>query len=99
MTGKKTLALMTVLCSALIMALAATPAQACTGITVQARDGAVIHARTLEFAQDLDSQVLMIPRGYSLGTPGPGGKPGMKWRAKYAALGLNILGLTALLTA
>ena len=86
----------TFLTACALLALAAAPALACTGITVKARDGAVIHARTLEFAQDLHSHVLMIPRGYALVSPGPGGKPGLSWKAKYAALGMNFLGETNL---
>ncbi len=88
--------LFTFLTAFALLALAAAPALACTGITVKARDGAVIHARTLEFAQDLHSHVLMIPRGYALVSPGPGGKPGLTWKAKYAALGMNFLGETNL---
>jgi choloylglycine hydrolase len=38
-------------------------AWACTGITVRARDGAIIFARTLEFGVDLQSSVIVIPRG------------------------------------
>jgi choloylglycine hydrolase len=51
-------------------ALLAGPADACTGITVKAQDGAVIHARTTEFSPDLKSQVLIIPRGVSLASLG-----------------------------
>ncbi|MBU1274882.1 MAG: choloylglycine hydrolase family protein [Proteobacteria bacterium] len=79
-----------------VAALLAVPAAACTGITVKAQDGAVIHARTMEFALDLHSKVLIIPRGYSLAGMGPGDKPGLRWKAKYGAVGLNAFGLTTL---
>lgn len=77
-------------------ALAAAPAAACTGITVKAQDGAVVHARTMEFGMDLHSEVLIIPRGYGLASLGPGDKAGLRWKAKYAAVGLNALGLPSL---
>ena len=76
--------------------LAAAPAVACTGITVKAQDGAVVHARTMEFGVELDSQVLIIPRGYALEGSGPGDTPGLTWKAKYAALGMNAFGLSAI---
>ncbi|MCF8033997.1 MAG: choloylglycine hydrolase family protein [Desulfarculaceae bacterium] len=77
-------------------ALLAAPAAACTGITVKAKNGAVVHARTLEFGVNLQSQVLMVPRGYALATTAPGNKPGMKWKAKYAVMGMDAFGLTAI---
>lgn len=76
-------------------ALMAAPAAACTGITVKAQDGAVIHARTMEFGMDLASQVLIIPRGYALEGTGPGDQPGLTWKAKYGAVGMDAFGLTA----
>ncbi|MCF8043325.1 MAG: choloylglycine hydrolase family protein [Desulfarculaceae bacterium] len=76
--------------------LAVVPAAACTGITIHAQDGAVVHARTMEFGIDLQSQVLIIPRGYAISATGPGNKPGLKWKAKYAAMGMDAFGLTAL---
>ncbi|BEQ13357.1 choloylglycine hydrolase family protein [Desulfoferula mesophila] len=81
---------------AAVAILAAVPAAACTGITVKAQDGAVVHARTLEFGVDLQSQVLIIPRGYAMTATGPNNKPGLKWKAKYAAVGMDCFGLTAL---
>lgn len=78
------------------VALLASPAAACTGITVKAQDGAVVHARTMEFGVDLESQVLIIPRGYAMSATGPGNKPGLKWKTKYAAMGMDAFGLTGL---
>ena len=75
--------------------LAVAPAMACTGITVKAQDGAVVHARTLEFAIDLQSRVLIMPRGYSLAASGPDNKPGLQWKSKYAAMGMDAFGLPA----
>src|SRR5205823_4729619 len=61
-----------------------------------AEDGTVIHARTMEFAIDIHSDVMMVPRGYArLGTT-PDGKEGLKWKAKYASIGANGVGLPVL---
>ena len=45
--------------------LLSSAAQACTGIRLTAEDGTVVHARTMEFAIDIHSDVLMVPRGYA----------------------------------
>jgi choloylglycine hydrolase len=71
-------------------------AQACTGILLTAADGTVVHARTLEFAIDLRSDVILVPRGYARSGTTPDGKPGKTWAAKYASLGANGLGLPVL---
>jgi choloylglycine hydrolase len=71
-------------------------AQACTGITLVAADGTVIHARTMEFGNDLNSDVIMIPRGYTRTGTTPDGKPGLKWKAKYASVGANGIGMPVL---
>jgi len=63
--------------------------QACTGIRLTAQDGTVIYARTMEFGLDLQSDVTMVPRGYARAGITPDGKDGLKWKAKYASVGLN----------
>lgn len=77
--------------------LLSTAAEACTGIRLIAQDGSVIHARTLEFGIDLDSSILMIPRGYARTGTTPDGKPGLAWKTKYASVGANGAGLPILL--
>jgi choloylglycine hydrolase len=65
------------------------PLVACTGIRIKPNDGSVIVARTLEFAANLQSSVIVIPRAMeSVGTA-PGGKRGLRWKSKYAAVGAN----------
>jgi choloylglycine hydrolase len=68
-------------------------ALACTGIRVTAKDGSVVRGRTLEFGTDLNSDVLMIPRGFARVGNTPDGKPGLSWNAKYASVGANGVGL------
>ncbi len=88
---RRTLITATAICSMLAPAV-----QACTGIRLIAEDGTVIHARTMEFAIDIHSDVMMIPRGYSRTGTTPDGKEGLKWKAKYASVGLNGVGLPVL---
>ena len=66
---------------------------ACTGILLTAEDGTVVHARTLEFGLDLQSNVLMVPRGWARVGTTPNRADGLKWKARYASLGANGAGL------
>ncbi|MBS1954191.1 MAG: choloylglycine hydrolase family protein [Cyanobacteria bacterium SZAS-4] len=81
------------LVGALTLFLALSPAEACTGIRLKAADGTFVHARTLEFATNLKSDVIVVPRGFARVGTTPDGKPGMKWNAKYASVGANGVGL------
>jgi len=77
------------LLGALMISLVLAPAESCTGIKLKADDGTFVHARTLEFATNLKSDVIVVPRGYArIGTT-PDGKAGIKWTAKYASVGAN----------
>jgi choloylglycine hydrolase len=78
---------------ALLLGVAVQSAQACTGIRIVAEDGTVVRGRTMEFAIDIHSDVIMIPRGYVRVGTTPDGKEGLKWKAKYASLGANGVGL------
>ena len=72
-------------------------ADACTGIRLTAADGTVVHARTLEFAIDLHSDVLVSPRGFERVGVTPDGQDGLTWKAKYASVGANGVGLPIIL--
>jgi choloylglycine hydrolase len=64
--------------SAMLLSSIIQSAQACTGIRLTAADGTVVHARTMEFAIDIHSDAMMVPRGYArIGTT-PDGKEGLK---------------------
>ena len=78
---------------ALLLSLGFQTAQACTGIRLVAADGTVVYARTLEFAVDIHSDVIMVPRGYARIGSTPEGKAGLKWKVKYASIGANGLGM------
>jgi len=77
----------------LLLSSLSASADACTGIRIKAEDGTIVHARTLEFAVDVHSNVIMVPRGYERTASTPDGGGGMKWKAKYASLGANGVGL------
>src|SRR6266487_4573918 len=55
----------TLIIAAVICSLLGNEAHACTGIRLIAEDGTVIHARTMEFAIDIHSDVIMVPRGFA----------------------------------
>lgn len=59
----------------------------CTGIKLTAQDNAVIYGRTLEFGQDLQSQIITIPRNYPL----------QGWQSRYAAVGANACDMPCIL--
>lgn len=74
----------------LVVMLAAAEVIACTGITLKARDGAVVYGRTMEWgAFDLNSQVVIYPRGYEFTAHTPDKKPGLTWRGPYGFVGLD----------
>ncbi|MGI9241900.1 MAG: linear amide C-N hydrolase [Verrucomicrobiales bacterium] len=68
-------------------------AGACTAITLRAEDGSFIQARTMEWgAFDLQSDLIIVPRGHQFTGVTPDGKPGHQWSATYGVLGINGLG-------
>src|SRR5436305_13500416 len=77
----------TLIVVAVICSLLGNGAQACTGIRLTAQDGTVVHARTMEFAIDIHSDVIMVPRGYERVGTTPEGKEGLGGKGKYAGMG------------
>lgn len=73
-------------------------APACTGITVKPKDGSIVFARTLEFGMDLESNILVIPRGTNyIGSTPLTAAAGIAWSSKYAIVGANAFGLPVML--
>lgn len=66
--------------------------KACTGITLHAQDGATVVARTIEWGgSELNSQYVVVPRGYAQQSYVPGGEMhGMKWEATYGYVGFSV---------
>lgn len=66
--------------------------EACTAITLQARDGAVLLGRTMEWGSfDLNGRVIIIPRGHAFKGRTPDGRGGFKWSGKYGVVGTDML--------
>ncbi len=71
----------------------ASPASNCTGIRIKPKDGSIIYGRTMEFAADLESNVIVIPRGKSYVGTAPDNQSGLHWHMQYAVAGTNGLGM------
>lgn len=65
---------------------------ACTGITLRAKDGACIVARTIEWGgSNLNSRYVVVPRGYAQRSLLPGGKTeGMAFSSRYGYVGMAV---------
>lgn len=76
----------------LALSVFVAPAFACTGISLKAKDGSIIFARTIEDSQnDLYSEYVVIPRGQKLFSFTPTGEKGLEFTAKYGVLGLSVV--------
>ncbi len=64
---------------------------ACTDFRLTAKDGTVIVTRSLEFAQDLKSELRSSNRDRVFSMAAPNGKPGLYWKAKYGYVFLDAL--------
>lgn len=72
--------------ASILSLLPLTLTEACTGLKLIAKDGSVVHGRTLEFGIDINTSVVVIPRGYEFTGTTPEG-PGLSYKAKYGAVG------------
>lgn len=76
-----------------------SPLKACTSLVIGAKDGGYVYGRTMEFGVNLNSNLIIIPRNYSLTASAPGqpiGTGGKQWRTKYGATGTNFFGMPRL---
>lgn len=73
--------------------LSAASLMACTNFILETSDGALINGRSMEFALNLKSDVVVHPRGEKYTSVAPGGKNGLTWTSKYGFVGLNGLGV------
>ena len=68
------------------------PASACTGISLTAKDGSKVVARTMEWGGfKMPSRLVLVPRGYSQHAVTPTGKDGILLEAKYGYTGIGVL--------
>lgn len=80
---------------ALSLALSSpTSGRACTGLTLKSADGAVIAARTVEWAAgDAHHDTLVLfPRNHAFTALTPGGENGLKWSGRYGFVSLTAYG-------
>ncbi len=85
-------ALVTAAIALAVLASLPSTAVACTGIRLVAGDGAVIYARTMEVGADLQSEMLIVPRGWQYVGETPDGTPGLRWTTRYGFVGPNVHG-------
>ncbi len=62
---------------------AALEALACTDFRIKSKDGAVLVTRSMEFAQDFNSNIRTQARGTEIVGKTPDGKPALSWKSKY----------------
>lgn len=75
------------LLACMVIAVASiTHLDACTGIKLKAKDGSIVHGRTLEFGISIDPSIAVVPRGYKFTAMTDKG-PGLVYTSKYAAVG------------
>ena len=74
--------------------LLTVPALACTDVRLIAADGSTFTVRTMEFAEDLKSEAVIMPRGHSFTSPGPKAG-GLTWTSKYGYVFMNAYGQPA----
>lgn len=68
------------------------PAQACTNILVMAADGTPIYGRTLEYALETQSDVVVVPRNYAYVGIRPANAPNAQWKTRYGFVGVMSFG-------
>jgi choloylglycine hydrolase len=80
----------TLIIAALICSSLSNPTDACTGITLQSKDGATVFGRTLEWGSfDLHSRLVIVPRGHEYKSELSDGKHGLTWTTRYGAVGFD----------
>ena len=66
---------------------------ACTEVRVKARDNSVVIGRSMEFAQEVNSNIIVQPRGDKRTSKLADGSPGKSWTSKYGLVYLDGFGL------
>lgn len=83
--------LFVVLAAIVNLFLLVMPVEACTGITLKSQDNITIVARTIEWGgSNLNSQYVIVPRGYTEQSYTPDGQKGMTFTSHYGYVGLAV---------
>jgi len=61
----------------------------CTDFLLQAVDGSLVVGRSMEFGQDLGSQILVVGKGTEMQGNAPDFGSGLRWTTQYGYVGLN----------
>ena len=76
----------------MLIAVGFISAEACTGISLTAKDGSYIQARTIEWGgSELVSEYVIVPRGEKFTSYTPTGINGMTFQARYGMVGLSVV--------
>lgn len=66
--------------------------QACTGISLRSKAMDIIQARTIEWAEyNLNSKLIVSPKGESYSSTLPNGEKGADWRNKFGFVGISLM--------
>ena len=77
---------------AVLISAFAIDSEACTGISLAAKDGSKVVARTIEWGGSLmDSYYVVVPRGHACRSFTPEGADGMEFVSKYGYVGLSVV--------
>ena len=77
------------LIAALVVSAVPPPAAACTRVLYVAKDGTVITGRSMDWGEDMHSNMWVLPRGMK--RDGMGGKNTVTWESKYGSLIVSAL--------
>ena len=70
--------------AAIVVSAASAPAEACTRALYVSKDGTVIVGRSMDWGEDMMSNMWVLPRGMK--RDGRGGKNTISWVSKYGSL-------------
>lgn len=88
----KTFGIKTMIAALAVLLFVQNPATGCTGIMLKTKDGSTVHGRTLEFAVEVKTDVVVIPRNYQF-TGLTANGDGLKYTSKYAVTGAITFGV------
>ena len=68
------------------------PVSACSSFILIANDGSAVYGRTMEWGTfDLNSRLVVVPRGHAFSSTMVDGRQGMSWKARYGAVAIDAL--------
>lgn len=77
------------ICLVISTLFAITSSFACTDFRLKAQDGTVLISRSMEFAADMRSNLMSMPRGHTFTNTTSDGKPGLTWKNTYGYVFLD----------